>query len=51
MKRTKGASFVIEPPKGAIVVSKAYRRNLEAYSAFKGTTLKRKLRKLGVREL
>ena len=51
--RTKGAKFHprLKVPRGSIIVSKATRPNLEAYSGFQGTNLERQLKRLGVEEL
>lgn len=53
VKGSRGARFHPDlfVPTEAHVISKATRRNFEAYSAFQGTTLERRLRDLGVRRL
>lgn len=51
--RTRGARFhpKLRVPRGSIVVSKATRKESEAYSGFQGTDLQERLTSLGVREL
>jgi nicotinamidase/pyrazinamidase len=51
--RTVGAKFhpKLKVPRGSIIVSKAVRRDLEAYSGFQGTDLEKKLKRLGVTEV
>jgi nicotinamidase/pyrazinamidase len=53
VKGTRGAEFHpnLRIPAGATVISKASRRNLEAYSAFQGTELAGRLKKDRVGEL
>ena len=53
LARTRGARFhpKLKVPRGSIIVSKATRPDLEAYSGFQGTDLKRRLKRLGVGEL
>jgi len=50
---TRGAEFHpgLRVPAGATVISKASRRNVEAYSAFQGTDLARRLKKDRVSDL
>jgi len=53
VKDTPGARFPssLHVPKGAVTVSKATRKDVEAYSGFQGTSLASRLRKEGVKEL
>ncbi len=53
IKNTEGAEFHpdLKIPKGAIIVSKATKRDEEAYSGFQGTNLDSILRERGVRRL
>lgn len=50
---TPGAEFTpaLDLPPDAVIISKATRRDADAYSAFSGTDLARRLRDLGVRRL
>jgi len=51
--RTRGARFhpKLDVPRGAMIVSKAARKDLEAYSGFQGTDLEEQLKHLGVTEI
>ena len=51
--RTAGARFHprLNVPRGSMVVSKATKPSVEAYSGFQGTNLERELKRLGVSEL
>jgi nicotinamidase/pyrazinamidase len=51
--RTSGARFhpKLKVPRGSIIVSKALRKDLEAYSGFQGTDLEKRLKLLGVKEI
>lgn len=53
MKGTPGARFPpsLHIPKSAIIISKAARRDAEAYSAFQGTDLASRLKGMGVKDL
>lgn len=53
VKGTPGAEFypTLSVPKEATIISKATRRNTEAYSGFQGTDLSQRLRDLGVERL
>ena len=53
VKGTPGAEFApsLRVPRGAAIVSKATRRNAEAYSGFQGTELAAQLRRGGVKGL
>jgi nicotinamidase/pyrazinamidase len=53
VQHTHGAEFhpSLRVPAGAMVISKATRKNEEAYSGFQGTDLAARLRRAGVKEL
>jgi len=51
VRGTEGAEFVVRVPEGAVIVSKATEPDKEAYSAFQGTDLEERLRRMGVSEL
>jgi len=53
VERTNGARFhpKLKVPRESIIVSKATRRDIEAYSGFQGTDLEKKLKQLGVAEI
>jgi nicotinamidase/pyrazinamidase len=53
VKNTPGAEFYpsLLVPKGAVIISKATRRDVEAYSGFQGTAMAEHLKEMGVDEL
>ncbi|MDG6920338.1 MAG: bifunctional nicotinamidase/pyrazinamidase [Nitrososphaerota archaeon] len=53
IKNTEGAKFhpSLNVPAGAVIISKAIRRDSEAYSGFQGTKLAERLRSLEVKDL
>lgn len=53
VRGTPGALFQqsLYVPKGAIIISKATRKDVEAYSGFQGTDLGARLRRMGVKEI
>ncbi len=51
VQNTPGAEFVVNLPRDAIIVSKANREDMEAYSGFEGTNLAEILRDKGVKKV